>query len=91
MNIVLSLAAPLLPDGCHLNVTLDTNHKYEQQFADLLRAIRFVHDEADISRAATPGERTLSSRLDKIETAIVQGLPAAAKLDIANEHITRRT
>lgn len=85
MNISLTLMAPLLPDGCHISVTLDTNHKYEQQFTDLLRAIRFTHDEADVNRTATPGERTLNNRLDKIEKAIVDGLPPITKLAIAND------
>lgn len=86
MSIVIHLAAPIMPDGVEISATIGLRQPRSDLNA-LKEAIKFVHDEADIARTATPGERTLTARFDAIEKQIIAGLPPEVRLGIANDKI----
>lgn len=82
--MIINLQAPILPEG--VTITADINNGDLTAGLDRLKqAITFVHDEADVNRTATPGERSLTNRLDKFEKLIISGLDPATKLGIAND------
>jgi hypothetical protein len=89
MSITVHLTDPILPSGATITAEFSSGDapgdlKYLAAFIDGLYA------ESDKSRDTSPGERALVSRLEQIEKAILNSLPADQKLAIANEAAKNR-
>lgn len=82
-TITISFHSPLLPEGCRLNAEIAIN-KVTEGIAATREAVTYVFEEATRSSGLTPAERNMTERLNKIDQALLNQLPADVKLAIAN-------
>lgn len=81
--INITLKSPLLPEGTSVEAELNVN-SIEKDIEATKKAVTYVFEEAARSAGLTPAERILSERLDAIDRALLNQLPADVKLEIAN-------
>lgn len=73
----------LLPAGVHIEAIINQS-RMPADLKELHEAIQFIHTEEATAKGFTSAERVMNDRLRDIEKAIVSGLPADVKLEIAN-------
>jgi hypothetical protein len=81
VNIHIRLQEPILPEGA----AIDADVSSANDLAFLSEAILKVYEEADMARVPTPGIRLLEAKVNRMVKAVMDGLPAEVKLDIANK------
>ena len=88
-NITISIdgdASDILPAGVRIEAVINQG-RIANDLEQLHEAILFIHTEEATAKGFTSAERVMAERLGLIEKAIINGLPADVKLDIANKAI----